>query len=135
MLVRNIVAVGVGETQNAVGHRDDDLVSQHADAVAAVDVVALVEDLGRLAFSIAIAVFEDENAVAALACLLAVIDRLQHPESAALVDVDTGGTEDLIFGGEQCDLEALGDVEACRNRCRPWFLLRTDRDGEQEETR
>jgi hypothetical protein len=113
-----VVAVVVDEPENVVAAGDEGFVAEHADAVGAVHIAALVEDGGFVGLRVAIGVFEDEDAVAlgAFAVVLAVVHDLAHPHAAAVVDVDAGGRKHHRLAGEELHgefgmhVELLGGV-------------------------
>ena len=78
---------------------------------------ALVEDFDFVGVAVAIGVFEDEDAVAVRAKILevlqlaAVVDAFEHPDAAALVDIDVGGIFEQRLGGPELDFEAGSGFE------------------------
>ena len=79
---------------------DVDLVPDHADAERGEDLLVLGKDLIAVADPGALAVLEDDDAVAFGRQLgLAVVDRLGHPDAAALVDVHAGGVDHSRLAG------------------------------------
>jgi len=95
--------------------RQAPLVLGDRDAERAVEFRRLVEggDLVRLAR--AAAVFEDDDAIAlgpqdrAIEHHAPIIHRLADPDAAQMIDVDAGGVDQHRLGGEQLDLQAIGD--------------------------
>ncbi len=98
-----VVAVVVDEPEDVVAAGDEGFVAEHADAVGAVHVRALMEDGGFVGLGVAIGVFEDEDAVAlgAFAVVLAVVDDFADPHAATRVDVDAGGAAHHGLAGKE----------------------------------
>ena len=103
-----VVAIRVSQQKDPVRCGDDGLVAEHAYPMHAIDVRVLVKHLCLVGPAIAIAVLQDQYAVAFLAVLLAVIDRLSYPNATAVVDVYAGRVGQLLGGGKQLDGQALG---------------------------
>ena len=78
------------------------------------EVLALREDRALVADAVAVGVFEDHDAVArrlALRRALRVLEALDHPDAALLVDGERDRVDDLRLAGEELDLELVGDLE------------------------
>ena len=78
------------------------------------EVLALGEDGPLVARAVAVGVFEDHDAVArhlALRRALRVLEALDDPDAALLVDGEGDRVDDLRLAGEELDLELVGDLE------------------------
>ena len=95
LLVRSVITVGVGEDEDVRGCRDDDAISEDADAHRRVDARPLVEDLHVVGSSVTVAILEDQDAVAfgASTAIAVVIDDLADPNASAVIYVEVRRTQ------------------------------------------
>jgi len=111
LLVRQVIPVGISEDENAVRDRHDHRVAEHAQSVHAIDVGVLIKDLAGVGASVAVAILQNQDAVARGARLFTVIERLGHPHASTMVDVNAGWIEQLLLGGKGSDHQAGGHAE------------------------
>ena len=112
-LFGHVVAVRVGEDPDVGRAGDDHLVAQDADPHRRVDVTPLVEDFLDVRNAVPVRVLEDQDPVAfrPLAFVVAVVDHLADPDSAAGVNVNIGRGDDLRLGGEERRFKPLRYVQ------------------------
>ena len=108
-----VIAVVVDEPEHIVTAGDEGLVAEHADAVGAVHIMALMKHRGLVRRGVAVGVFEDEDAVAfgTFAQVLAVVDDFADPDAATMINVDAGRTRHHGFAGKELHLELRMHVE------------------------
>ena len=107
------IAVVVMEHEHLVARRGDHAPTEHADAVHAVDLPALMEHRVPVGPTIAVRVLEDEDAVPARPAVAvpAVVLHLADPDAPQMIDVETGDVADLRLAGEERGLQAVAGVE------------------------
>ena len=101
------IAVVVMKDEDVGRARHDHLAARafadHADAEGRIDVAALVKHGLLVGHTVAVGVFEHEDAVAFGPCvpLAAVVHHLTHPHPAVGVDIDVGRTRKERLSGEE----------------------------------
>lgn len=90
----------------------------NSDAKRGEEIGRLIEGGSLVSFAIAIAVFEDDNAVSFGANVLgafekfpAVVDRFANPDPAPFIDIHTGGVREHRLAGEELQLHARRHLE------------------------
>ena len=114
LLVRLVIAIGVGENKNVRRTRNDHPVAQHADAQGRVDVVALVKDGFLVSPTVSVGVLEDHDAIAfrtQFAPFLKepVIGAFRDPDPSTCVDVHICRVPHHGLGSKERGLEPFGN--------------------------
>ena len=94
-----MIDVGVFDQIGWLG--DPDFISEDGHAKWSNEAFFLHEGVGGIAFSVAIGVLKDRDAVTsgASAVVASVVDAFGHPDSTGVVDVHVGGVVEIWSGG------------------------------------
>ena len=115
LLLHDIVLGVLGE-HNKVGRlRNNHSIPKHSNTQRSPQVQVLRKYFGLVRPSVAVGVFQDDDAVTRRAVIFTnhsrqrstIVDAFQHPDTAACVNVDIGGIDDIRLRGPQGYLHAV----------------------------
>lgn len=106
------IVVAVRDEEEVWGGTDEDPAEAGFDAAGEVE--ALGEDRAGFEGTVAVAVGEDDDAVAAHAVglLVRIAEPFEDPETSGVVDGEGDGLDDVWFSGDEVGFEAVGEHHA-----------------------